>query len=284
MAPRLSCIHLTMSHDLLDRHGTLTSISMALKDYCQNITELHIYPHQAGDSHAGRKKLVNDLCHLIAFVAPALIHSSFPTYLLTFDVIKQLMCCRKLRSLVQNTRGVRTCAESCRGMEMEIIDSHIRGEESDGGPSDAPFSELESLDLLVPSVKATRIITNLPLTNLDTLNLHFLGAQQGVVSTFDLGPFLQQLHCSTLQIRCLGLFALPPPSNLLGRLQPVECSSLQVLAKFQSIESFQLIHPYPVQVTSHQLGSLLAELPHLLTFILNPHPTVHTDWSTFDSM
>lgn len=48
------------------------------------------------------------------------------------------------------------------------------------------------------------------------------------------------------------------------------------MARFTLLESFQLLHPYPAEITRTQLGILLSKLPHLTKFILNPHPGVHT--------
>ncbi|EIM86974.1 uncharacterized protein STEHIDRAFT_157260 [Stereum hirsutum FP-91666 SS1] len=43
MSPNLSIIHLTMTQEFIQDQSHISSIASALKDYCPNITELHIY-------------------------------------------------------------------------------------------------------------------------------------------------------------------------------------------------------------------------------------------------
>lgn len=282
MSPNLSTIHLTITPDLLDRHGHLVTVSNALKDYTSKVTSLHVYPQRGGD--AGQSRVVSDMCSLVASIHSTLVHASFPMHIITYDLIKQLMRCPNLRTLGYNTHSLRSSVDICKGSERDLVHSYADETNFEGDMEEklfsVPYPLLTKMNIMVPTANAVhRIFTGITLANLETLDLHFLGSQQGAQAPFDLGPLLEQLHCSSSQLAHLSLFVLPPQCLLIEEMAPVGWSGLRVLAKFDCLVSFQFSHPYPVEVTRIQLGSILAMLPRLTKFILNPHPLVHRESS-----
>lgn len=258
----------------------LTAISDALEDYTTKVTDLHIYPYVGNEIHTGQPKIITDICHLIGSLHRTLVYASFPSYLITYDVLVALMSCPNLRSIVQNRHNQRCIVEVFKGSEKDMVSSYQRNRDEDEDVPDASCTNLTTMDLLLPHVIAAHhVFAHAPLANLESLRLTFLGSQSAWYPKFDLVTLLRIISHDSPRLRHLDLFILSIPCALINQVAPVKWTGLQAISRLHLLESFQIIHPHPVEVTCCQLGKLLFKLPRLTKFILNPHPTVHKESS-----